>query len=122
MFRTTANSVPSERAFSAMKAIHSPTRNKLTPERVNKLLFVYFNTRVLDREPMKEDDAEELHSDVSEDDFQYTMQPFVAIGPSEARNEAERADAEDSQDRWPEIAQSGNSIQRSRMILERFVN
>ena len=91
MLRTTANSVPSERAFSAMKAVHSPTRNKLTPERVNKLLFVYLNTRVLNREPAEEDDAEELHSDVSEHDFQYIMQPFVAVGPSEARNEAERA-------------------------------
>ena len=40
MLNTLANSAPSERAFSAMKATHTQARNRLSAERVNKLLFI----------------------------------------------------------------------------------
>jgi len=41
----TANSVASERAFSAMNFLHSKLRNRMTLERTNKLLFIYINLR-----------------------------------------------------------------------------
>jgi hypothetical protein len=42
--------VPSERSFSAQNLIHDKTRNRLSPEKTNKLMFIYINRRVLDRE------------------------------------------------------------------------
>jgi hypothetical protein len=57
IFRTVANSVPCERSFSSMNTTHSITRNRLTPERVNKLLFIQINLRVLGRASHKVSDA-----------------------------------------------------------------
>jgi hypothetical protein len=45
--RTCANSVTSERAWSAMNFIHSKLRNTLSLEAVDKLLFIYINVRSL---------------------------------------------------------------------------
>jgi hypothetical protein len=45
---TIANSVPSERAFSTMNLIHSKTRNRLSPERVEQQVFIHINRRILD--------------------------------------------------------------------------
>ncbi len=45
--QTPANSVPSERAFSIQNLIHSKQRNRLSPERANKLTYMYMNSRVL---------------------------------------------------------------------------
>lgn len=47
LFRALANSVPSERSFSAANFIHSKTRNRLQQPTVNKLTFIYVNSRVL---------------------------------------------------------------------------
>ena len=44
---TCANSVTSERAWSAINYIHSKSQNSLSLEVVNKLLFIYINTRTL---------------------------------------------------------------------------
>jgi hAT family C-terminal dimerisation region len=49
IFGTIANSVASERAFSAMNLIVTKLRNRLSPEKANKLIFIYMNQRVLDR-------------------------------------------------------------------------
>ena len=43
----TANSVPSERAFSTMKLQHTKLRNRLAPSRVDKLVFIHINQRIL---------------------------------------------------------------------------
>src|SRR5579859_4408750 len=48
LFSTPANSVPSERSFSAQNYIHTKTRNSLKPDRVDKLTYIYMNSRVLD--------------------------------------------------------------------------
>jgi hypothetical protein len=37
---TLTNSMPCERAFSALNQLYIKTRNALTPERVNKLLYI----------------------------------------------------------------------------------
>ena len=42
-----ANSVPSEQAFSTMNFLHSKLRNCLTPERANRLQYIYINRRAL---------------------------------------------------------------------------
>jgi hAT family C-terminal dimerisation region len=58
LLNTIANSVPSERSWSTMNYIHSKTRNRLSLERVDKLLFIYINSRTLakmnDYEPIEE--------------------------------------------------------------------
>lgn len=46
LFRTPANSVPSERAFSIQNLLHTKTRNCMLPERANKLEFLYINSCV----------------------------------------------------------------------------
>jgi hypothetical protein len=49
IFETVANSVASERAFSAMNIIITKLRNRLGAERADKLIFINMNQRVLDR-------------------------------------------------------------------------
>ena len=43
------SSAASERCWSAMGNIHSESRNRLTDDRVEKLLFLYFNERMLNK-------------------------------------------------------------------------
>lgn len=45
-----ANSVPSERAFSAQNFIHNKTRNRLSQEKTDKLAFIYMNAKALRRD------------------------------------------------------------------------
>jgi hAT family C-terminal dimerisation region len=47
LFETPANSVPSERAFSAMDITATKKRNRLSVEKLNKLCYVYMNSRAL---------------------------------------------------------------------------
>lgn len=46
---TPCNSVPSERSFSILKLLHSKLRNRLRPDKVNMLQYIYINKRVLER-------------------------------------------------------------------------
>ena len=39
----------SERAFSAMNLIHTKLRNRLGAEKANKLVYIYMNQRILDK-------------------------------------------------------------------------
>jgi hAT family C-terminal dimerisation region len=50
---TAANSVPSERAFSTMKLQHTKLRNRLLPSRVDKLVFIHINRRILTEGPKR---------------------------------------------------------------------
>jgi hypothetical protein len=43
-----------EQAFNALNLLHIKTRNALTPERVNKLLYVQINSRTLMRDALVE--------------------------------------------------------------------
>jgi hAT family C-terminal dimerisation region len=59
-----ATSIPCERAFSALNQLHTKTRNALTPERVNKLLYIQINRRTLRRDALagkllKDEDKDE---------------------------------------------------------------
>jgi hAT family C-terminal dimerisation region len=49
LIHTLANSVPCERNFSLMNNPHSKARNRLTPERVDKLLYIKINRWTLNR-------------------------------------------------------------------------
>jgi hAT family C-terminal dimerisation region len=53
VFYILANEVPSERVISVIKTLYSKTRNRLTKERVNKLLFIQINLRTLNRKERK---------------------------------------------------------------------
>ena len=44
-----ANSVPSERSFSALNHIHSKVRGRLDPEKADKQTFCFMNSRTLER-------------------------------------------------------------------------
>jgi len=46
LFSAPANSVPSERSFSTQNYLHSKTRNRLKPDEVDKLIYIYMNSRV----------------------------------------------------------------------------
>ena len=47
IFNAPCNSVSSERAFPIQNLIHSKLRNKLQPAKIDKLTFIYMNSRVL---------------------------------------------------------------------------
>ncbi|KAG7413141.1 hypothetical protein Forpi1262_v017166 [Fusarium oxysporum f. sp. raphani] len=49
VMNTLANSVPSERSFSAINFIHTKARNRLTPMHADMQAFIFMNDRVLDR-------------------------------------------------------------------------
>ena len=50
VFNIPTSSAASERCWSAMGNIHSESRNRLTDDRVEKLLYIYFNERILRRQ------------------------------------------------------------------------
>jgi len=58
LFSTPANSVPSERSFSTQNYIHTKIRNSLKPDRVDKLTYIYMNSRVFNA--IKEDNQHTL--------------------------------------------------------------
>jgi hypothetical protein len=49
IFNTPANSVASERAFSAMGLISSKLRNRLKEAKTGQLIYIHMNQRVLDK-------------------------------------------------------------------------
>lgn len=57
-----------------MKYIHSLARSRLTPERVNKLLFIHINRRVLNRELDAAEESEDEVEDVSDVEFKQNAQ------------------------------------------------
>jgi hAT family C-terminal dimerisation region len=59
-----ANSVLCERAFSALNQLYTKTRNALTPERVDKLLYIQINSRTLRRDTLVEDEDKEEEDDL----------------------------------------------------------
>jgi len=67
VLHTLANSVPCERAFSALNQLHTKTRNLLTPERVNKLLYIQINSRTLGRDALAGKTLESEDEDEDDD-------------------------------------------------------
>ncbi|RKK20269.1 hypothetical protein BFJ65_g6967 [Fusarium oxysporum f. sp. cepae] len=56
-----ANSVPSERSFSATNYLHCKLRNRLSPLSTDKVTFIYMNSRVLKRlKTVKDNPAEPM--------------------------------------------------------------
>ncbi|KAL5610541.1 hypothetical protein FOBRF1_006658 [Fusarium oxysporum] len=49
VMNTLANSVPSERSFSAISFIHTKARNRLTPMHADMQAFIFMNDHVIDR-------------------------------------------------------------------------
>jgi len=61
LFSSITNSVPSERAFSAINYIYNRYRNRLTAENAEILIFVFINWRA-EKTAIKERDEEELEA------------------------------------------------------------
>jgi hypothetical protein len=62
LFSTPANTVPSERAFSAQNLIHDRKRNRLSAEKTNKLVYIHMNQRLLDNLEKQQTMTELLHN------------------------------------------------------------
>ena len=101
MRKTLINSCVSECVFSVMKVIHTTVRNRLTPERINKLLFIQINQRVLKRgtstesNAQNEESVEEIESEGSMTEAVPQLQPIDAIKALQANRNAEEG-AEDA--------------------------
>jgi hAT family C-terminal dimerisation region len=98
LWHTLANEVPSERAFSQMKITKSKTRNRLSDDRVNKLLFIQMNLRALHRQikPRKKDQSQsDSDSEVDEEQHYDIEQIPCIIRPYEAS----QLDVEERQER-----------------------
>lgn len=54
LHETPANSVPSERSFSAMNFIQNTYRTRLSTVKTNKLTYIFMNTKALRRRPILE--------------------------------------------------------------------
>lgn len=50
VFTIVASSASAERCWSIYGFIHSKTRNRLVQERANKMVFIYVNSALLDKE------------------------------------------------------------------------
>ena len=74
---TPCNSVPSERSFSILRLLHNKLRNRLRPDKVNMLQYVYINKRVLER--IKANQATEVELIELED-------ALLKIGEDHTRN------------------------------------
>ena len=74
LFHCLANSVPSERAFSAHNFIHTDNRNRLSPENANKATFVYYNTKAIACETMGWDFISDQRNEELEEEL------FQALG------------------------------------------
>jgi hypothetical protein len=70
LWNTLANEVPCERAFSTLKSTKSKTRNRLTDEHVDKLLYIQINTRVFTRKAnIRKDNSDDSDDEDSDDDI-----------------------------------------------------
>jgi hypothetical protein len=91
LFRTPCNSVPSERSFSIQNIIHDKKRNRLLPEKTNKLMYIYMNRRVLDRrqgqivrwEQLNEEQLLELEDELLADGAMERLQGLADEGLEE---------------------------------------
>ncbi len=67
LFNTTVNSIPSERAFSTMNFLQSKIRNRLGIEVMDKLCFIYINTRSLRAAAQTEDEKAIVEADIEDE-------------------------------------------------------
>jgi hypothetical protein len=82
---TPCNSVPSERSFSILKLLLNKLRNRLKPDKVNMLQYIYINKRVLER--IKADQVTEANLTELED-------ALLKIGEDHTRNPELNSDLE----------------------------
>lgn len=66
---TLANSVPSERSFSAISFVHTKTRNRLLPVHADMQAFIFMNDRVLERLEDKTHASKKRWADLEEKDW-----------------------------------------------------
>ena len=77
LFSTPANSVPSERSFSTQNYLHTKTRNSLRSDRVDKLTYIYMNSRVFDertegdQDILTAEEEEQLDEDMDIEDVEF---------------------------------------------------
>jgi Protein of unknown function (DUF 659)/hAT family C-terminal dimerisation region len=87
LWNTLATEAASERAFSAMKLLHSDLRNRTTSEHVDKQLFIQINYRVLNRTLKRrtEDAYNTLNEDSDEETVRIEMVPLTTSPPAQAQ-------------------------------------
>ena len=82
IFSTPSNSVPSERAFSVMNFLHSKARNRLESERVDKLTYIYINTRIFHR-VNNEGFVFDIYELIEEEEVEFEQELLQAEGMSD---------------------------------------
>ena len=104
MLHTLANSISCERAFSALNQLHTKTRNALTSERVDKLLYIQMNGRTLRRDALIENLSENENEDEEEENDLMVDEDKDAtfVGPAHTEEALPGQDSlvEDSQDEF----------------------
>ncbi|OWY97613.1 Transposase [Phytophthora megakarya] len=65
LFRYTGSTAAAERNFSTHAFIHSKLRNRLSPDRVEKLVYIFFNAKNVNNEDL--DSTRTLKIEVDED-------------------------------------------------------
>ena len=63
-----ASSAATERSFSSFEVIHTKKRNRLTNDRLNKLVFVRHNSRLLSNSNYHDMDPDSDEENTDEDD------------------------------------------------------
>ena len=78
VFGCIATAVPAERSFSAMKHIKNKYANRLTTARLDQLLFMYINTRVMKRLGQPQNDEDSGDDDDEDEDREQVEKVVLA--------------------------------------------
>ena len=86
IFGCIATAVPAERSFSAMNRIKNKHSNRLTAARLDQLLFMYINTRVVKRlgQPQNDDDGSDDDENDEEEELAESALAAAVIEQDEA--------------------------------------
>jgi len=104
LFNAPCNSVPSERAFSIQNIIHSKVRNRLGPAKVDKLTYIYMNSRVLGLKSTLDQSSADAQTQPVRSPYDLSEQQLVEMEDELLEDEAIREmdmieeDSDDSED------------------------
>jgi hypothetical protein len=90
----TANSVPSERAFSTMNFLQTKLRSRMTVENMDMLVFIYMNTRSLRHMEAGQREVDQIWDDEQEEVL-LNMEDEMVNGLNEVDFNLENLDEED---------------------------
>ena len=108
LFRTPNNSVPSERAFSAMKLNSGKYRATMKLEKLDKLYFIHINRRILDRGDKKHNTFTKFYTELTDEQAVDLENDLEAVNHAELINALTKG-----LERGPVEDKDGKSIDRT---------